>query len=348
MFCLDFSPANWEPIQLIAEQLATALFNDNTLQEKHRHHLDKLRWDASLGKCKLWRFIPASWDSQNCGIQLPDGLIKPTSHHFFVDNNMYCNIFDSYRIQKVVTASMKGIYIILGDSNLTMQQDLVSFDKLEDMPISYSSCIQVKIINTWWHQNATGNHNQHITHSSWSPPEGLPFAGYQIHHGKLGQIATTASWLCFLLSYHYAEVASCLKVHHNQWHIMNKQFCTSLKLQSNQDVSHKHRNFAKAKTAKGTHLLWQQHFTSKHLSKFMDLIISILDNDSVSQCCPIAHCIPRDPSTIVYMDSLSHTAGRFLTDCHFWWHLHSASMPLSVMQSSSNILPQPHHPHCIS
>ncbi len=48
----DFSPANWEPVRRIAEQLATAVFNNNTLQEKHKHHLDKLSWDYSLGNCK--------------------------------------------------------------------------------------------------------------------------------------------------------------------------------------------------------------------------------------------------------------------------------------------------------
>ncbi len=47
-FGSDFSPANWEPIQQIAEQLVTALFNEHTLQEKHKHHLNNLQWDNSL------------------------------------------------------------------------------------------------------------------------------------------------------------------------------------------------------------------------------------------------------------------------------------------------------------
>ncbi len=50
MFGSNFSPANWEPILQIAEQLATALFNNHTLQEKHKHHLDKLQWDNSIAK----------------------------------------------------------------------------------------------------------------------------------------------------------------------------------------------------------------------------------------------------------------------------------------------------------
>ncbi len=51
------------------------------------------------------------------------------------------------------------------------------------------------------------------------------------------------------------------------------------------------------------------------------LIIAILDNDSISHYCPIAHLIPRDPSAIVYSNSLLHTAGGYSTDLNFWWHL---------------------------
>ncbi len=65
--------------------------------------------------------------------------IKPTPHRCFVDDNIYCNIFDLYRIQQAVAASISAIYILLGDSDLMTPQDPVLFNKLEDMPISYSS-----------------------------------------------------------------------------------------------------------------------------------------------------------------------------------------------------------------
>ncbi len=94
-----------------------------------------------------------------------------------------------------------------------------------------------------------------------------------------------------------------------------------LKLKRDQDAPHNRRTFAMAKTAKATHLLQWQHFISKQLSKLMDLITSILDNDSVSRHCPIAHLIPRDTSAITYLDSSSHTAGGYSTDLQFWWHL---------------------------
>ncbi len=90
----------------------------------------------------------ATRDFLNHGICLPDGLIKPMPHHFFVDDNMYCNRFNSSHIWLAVVASIKAIYILLGDSNLMTRQDPVLFEKLEDMPISYSSHILGQIINT--------------------------------------------------------------------------------------------------------------------------------------------------------------------------------------------------------
>ncbi len=105
-FGLDFSLGNWEPIRLITEQLATTLFTKNMLQEKHKHHLDKLWWDNSLNSCKQWHFVPANNDSINCGVHLSNGSIKPTPHHFFMDDDIYCNIFNSYCIQQVVAASI--------------------------------------------------------------------------------------------------------------------------------------------------------------------------------------------------------------------------------------------------
>ncbi len=103
--------------------------------------------------------------------------------------------------------------------------------------------------------------------------------------------------------------------------MMNKKFRTLLKLQRDCNATHNHRTFAMAKTVKAAHLLQQQHFISKCLSNIMDLIISILANNLVLQRCPMAHFIPRDPSAIAYLDSLSHAARGYSTDLHFWWHL---------------------------
>ncbi len=62
-------------------------------------------------------------------------------------------------------------------------------------------------------------------------------------------------------------------------------------------------------------------FIPKCLSNLIDLMLSILTNDSVTQCCPIAHCIPWDPSTIAYLNSSPHAASRYSIDLQLLWHL---------------------------
>ena len=101
----------------------------------------------------------------------------------------------------------------------------------------------------------------------------------------------------------------------------NKQFRMLLKMQRERDALHNHKTFAMAKTAKATHLLQRRHFISKKLSTFMNLITAILEDESASRRCPIAHLIPRDPSVTAYSDSSSHAAGGYSTDLNFWWHL---------------------------
>ncbi len=53
----------------------------------------------------------------------------------------------------------------------------------------------------------------------------------------------------------------------------------------------------------------------------MTLIISILNDNSISRHCPIAHLIPRDPTAFTFSNSSSHTAGGYSTDLKFWWHI---------------------------
>ncbi len=166
---------------------------------------------------------------------------------------------------------------------------------------------QHKMHGCW---NAFRVHCRHVT----PPPEAdchrKVFHSQDIESitGKLGYIASAAPWSCFLLPDLYAEITTCLKSHHNYLYMTNKQFCTLLKLQCDQGDPHNHRTFAMTKTSKATHLIQQQHFISKRLSNLMDLIISILEDELVSRCCPIAPFIPRDPSAIAYLDSLSHEA----------------------------------------
>ncbi len=179
---------------------------------------------------------------------------------FLYQQQIYINIFDLYRIQQAVAASIKAIYILLGDSDLMAPQDPVLVDKVEEMPISYSSHLLGQIVNTQCTDiKLPLEFIANILNLLWKHL-GCHCKVFQSHDiesiaGKLWLIVTTAPWLHFLLPDLYAEIAACLKIHCNHFNLTNKQFCTLLKLQCNGDVSHNHGTFAMAKMAKATHLL---------------------------------------------------------------------------------------------
>ena len=94
-----FSPANWEIVRRVAEQLAEAYYEDDSLKEKHRKYLDKLQWQSSLGDLHA-RFTRAKQCSINQGVKGPDGVDSNTSHHFFVDDNLlYAEVFNIERLR---------------------------------------------------------------------------------------------------------------------------------------------------------------------------------------------------------------------------------------------------------
>ena len=80
-FGSDFSPANWEVLRRVAEQLAESLFSDKSLRTKHRKYLDLMRWQSSLGSSKA-RFTTATPDTRNTGVRGPTDTDVNTPHAF--------------------------------------------------------------------------------------------------------------------------------------------------------------------------------------------------------------------------------------------------------------------------
>ena len=71
-----------------------------------------------------------------------------TPHDFYVDDDVYGELYDVDRVEQAVAASIEAIFILLGDSDLGCRQDAVSFDKLEDTMINYANRILGRVINT--------------------------------------------------------------------------------------------------------------------------------------------------------------------------------------------------------
>ena len=98
--------------------------------------MDRLNWNTVLGSKKA-KFVPARSDTLNPGVLDEDNNPTNPPHFVFVDDDTYAEVFDIERIEQTIAASIEAMFIILGPSDLTKRQDPVSWDKLEDLTISY-------------------------------------------------------------------------------------------------------------------------------------------------------------------------------------------------------------------
>ena len=78
-FGATFSPANWEVVRRVAEQLAEGLFADKSLRTKHRKYLDRLRFHKKNGSTRA-KFVPAKACSKNTGVRDDNGNDVNTPH----------------------------------------------------------------------------------------------------------------------------------------------------------------------------------------------------------------------------------------------------------------------------
>ena len=67
----------------------------------------------------------------------------------FVDDSIYAEIYETNRaqIEQTVAAGIEAIFILLGRSDLSKRQDPISFEKMEEMMVSYFNKVLGQIVN---------------------------------------------------------------------------------------------------------------------------------------------------------------------------------------------------------
>ena len=87
-------------------------------------------------------------DAVNPGILDTNGTPVGTPHLMYVDDAMYLDIANATHFKHATAASIKAIFILPGESDLTRQQDPIFWDKLLDMMIAPVNCILGLTINS--------------------------------------------------------------------------------------------------------------------------------------------------------------------------------------------------------
>ncbi len=345
-FGSDFSPASWEVVRRVAEQLAEALFADETLPTKHRKYLDRLCWKKNLGS-RLATFSPAKADTINKGVLDADGQPVNTPHDFYVDDDVYSEVFDVERIERAIAASIEAIFTILGDSNLALRQDPVSWEKLEEMIINYINRILGRVINTRTMLVHTPkeyiDNTAELIRTRWHRQrQTFLISDLEQLTGRLGHISETAPWLRFMLAHVYSSLAFALKSSKAHLISTRKEFRDMLKLikkgwtpalpdstTQGEDSTHaedrlreeRHQSFRLSKTAKAVHQSRKEITFNATLRKELKMIQEALSSDWIDLERPIGHMVQRTPTGIGHSDSCLHAAGGFSIEMGFWWYI---------------------------
>ena len=326
-FGSDFSPQSWEVCRRIAEQLATSLFDDETLVEKHRIHLDKLQWSKKLGKGST--NVTAHATASHKGVLDQNGIPVNTPHHMFVDDDIYAEVYDVERIERSCAAGIESLMIILGESDLAKRQDPISWEKLFEMIIHWKNKILgnhidtrkmtiqapqeyidkvVKLMDDKW--------NQHRRAFEVKEAEMLA--------GQLTHIANTTLWLKHLLAHVYTSITAGLSTNKSILVCTSKSFRDQLKIAKNvplDDIGKMEQSFAISETAKKVHNFRKPHVIVKTLKEELKLIREALSSKDIIKSTPIAHFMPGEEDGESHGDSSLDSAGGWSTDmCFWWWH----------------------------
>ena len=353
-FGSDFSPASWETLRRIIEKLAQSLFSDSSLRTKHRKYLDRIQWQRSLGSKKA-KFTPATPCDFNKGVRTASGSDENTQHDMFVDDMIYADIFeyDRVRLEQAAAASIEAIFITLGESELWLRQDPISFDKFEELVMAWLNRVIGVEIDTRRlaartpveYVDATVN----LLSSTWHASR-FTFSVLEAETltGRLGYIAETAPWLRFMMSHLHTSIARALKA--NNIHLIRtrrdfRRLLQTAKATSLSDLDTRRSRFAASQAAKALHHSRVTHRITVPMRRKLNLIRTALSSDWISMWRPLGHFVKRSPSAIGDSDSSLHAAGGYSFDMGYWWYL---EWPEAIRRSTLKFVYSDEHGNLVS
>ena len=327
-FGTDFSPANWEVVRQLLEAVAERLFADSSLRTKHAAYLSQLNFDRSLGKTQKIPFTRAAPDGFNHGVRDAAGVDAPTPHFYYVDDGVYIELWDKAHVEQAVASSIEAIFLLLGDSDLKLRQDPISFDKMMEMLVAPINRVLGSILNT--HRLTVGTPDdflrevEKLLQTTWGPHR-FTFTIKEAEElaGKLGHISVAAPWLRYLMTHIYSSLARSLGITRYDLIRSSKTFREALnKIRAAPTTTEglRTKSFYQAETARAVHKGVRKFGINKLLRQELALILSVLTSPSISRECPVAHLIDRTPLAHGYSDSSLRAVGGYCATLHFWWY----------------------------
>ena len=266
---------------------------------------------------KAWQYI-------NIGVfSTPDTPIN-TPHQFYINNDIYMDIYDKDRMECAVTASIEAIFIMLGHSHLT--------DKILSVLMKWKIWSSTLLTRS---MDSTSIHIKQISQllKSSSIPSSISYRwpgtstkklppymmlGFSVENYTISQ---TVSWLHYHMSHIHSSITATLC--HALAHLIstNHQFCSffqQIKGGRNTTLNLWQVTFAYASAAWLLHHSKQAHPILPTLCEELTIITTALCDPPVSKKLPIAHLVSQNPSALTASDSSLHATGGWSMNIHFW------------------------------
>lgn len=319
-----FSPANQEPVRRAREKLARALFNDDSLTEKHKDLLDEIEMAAVAPKGTA--FVKARKCSTNKGVLTEAGTPVNTPINTFVDDALMAEIRS--RIRQAMAASIESLFMILGEPDERKRRIALSLDKFFDaicgpekvqLGLQFDTrAMVVKLTETMREKMLAEIKNWHDSRKAFTALQAARLVG------TLQYMASISQWAKFLyssLSHSVIYALSKNKV------ILEKSSGAFKDLSTQLRHAEQRNNACKAAFYQGkiARLIWNKKDKSyivPTMRQELKLLTTLLENpEKYKWESPIAHLAEKDPDSTTYGDACLYGGGGFSTDLGFWWQV---------------------------
>ena len=327
VFGSNTSAQNFEPIAKARTLVAKHIFNNEdceALVRKHALLIDQVKFDP-IEDLPSESFVKAKPCSKHKGIYKSNGLRLPQPFIMFVDDLL---LADTRLFMKLcMAASLESLYRVMGPDLPELRRSNVSIEKYLQLMVSHKQVQLGLEVDT----------RKMVVYLPDSKKQPLIQLLKHWHHqrrsfvikeassllGKLNYAAEVAPWARFLFMAIRSSLLHCMR--RNRKLIMSrpqfKQAIADANDVSDDSISVLRRKFALSKLAKAIWNSKAKCFINKSLREEINLLIQIIQDQSIKWSHSIAHMIPRTPDFQAWGDASLHAAGGYSIDLQFYWYL---------------------------
>jgi hypothetical protein len=211
VFGLTASASSWEAFRRAIEALMKVFANRPNLVVRHKKFIDMLKWEEIDPSAEL---TPAFLCTINRGIMDDAKNRIDLPARIYIDDALMLAL-DVDHIKMVLAATIKAIFIVMGESDVAVRQCPLAMDKWLELVIVPKQTMLRLIIDT--NRLTVAIPSKYLQkvlellNSTWHPDQRrFKVSEAQKLTGKLARLTKGANWVFHLLSQLYLSIAYAL------------------------------------------------------------------------------------------------------------------------------------------